>query len=366
MKRLLGLIIFSLFFLLPLSQVNAQSPSNPKATYIKGTVEKVVNEQEDKNLQTTKQYLSVKIVEGPEKGKTISATYSFPQKSKEWQELRQGESVIVVKQEGTKATYGIYDRFRFTNVIVIALAFLLLVLITTGLRGAGSLLGLVLSLLVIVFFVVPQILAGQDPLFISILGSLFIMVTTIYLAHGFSQRTSIAIASTFLSLVITGVLAVWFVSLLRLTGGGNEDAYMLQFGAQTINLQGLLLGGIIIGTLGVLDDTTTTQAATIFTLAETNAKLKTKELIQKGFIVGREHITSLVNTLVLAYAGVSLPLFIFFVLNPLNQPLWVILNNEMVVEEIARTLAGSIGLILAVPITTLMAAFFARYSLKIK
>ncbi len=366
MKRLFSLFIFFLIFLLPFSVANAQSPSNQKSTYVKGTIERVVNEQDNKNLQTTKQYLSVRLIDGAEKGKTVSVTYSFPQKSKASQELHLGESVIVIKQDGTKATYGIYDRFRLTNIIIIAVAFFLLVLVATGLRGAGSLLGLVISLLVIVFFIVPQILSGHDPLFTSIVGSLFIMVTTIYLAHGFSQRTTIAIASTFLSLVITGFLAVWFVSLLHLTGGGNEDAYMLQFGNQTINLRGLLLGGIIIGTLGVLDDTTTTQAATVFTLAETNAKLKTKELRQKGFIVGREHITSLVNTLVLAYAGVSLPLFIFFVLNPMHQPMWVILNNEQVVEEIARTLAGSMGLILAVPITTAMAAFFASYSLKIK
>lgn len=367
MKRLLGLLTLCFLFLLPVSSVKAQSqPNQPQSTYVKGVVKKIISEQENKNLQATKQTLQVNILEGKEEGKTVPVTYSFPQKSKEWQKLNLGDNVIVVKQEGTKTTYGIYDRFRFTNIIVIVVAFLLLVLITTGLRGAGSLLGLFISLLVIVLFIVPQILSGQDPLFISILGSLFIMVTTIYLAHGFSQRTTIAIASTFLALVITGFLAVWFVSLLRLTGGGNEDAYMLQFGAQAINLKGLLLGGIIIGTLGVLDDTTTTQAATIFTLAEANAKLKTKELMQKGFLVGKEHITSLVNTLVLAYAGVSLPLFIFFVLNPLHQPLWVILNNEMVVEEIARTLAGSIGLILAVPITTALAAFFARYSLKIK
>jgi uncharacterized membrane protein len=269
-------------------------------------------------------------------------------------------------QETPKLTYSVYDKYRSGNILFIAVAFFLLVIITTGLRGIGSLLGLVISFAVIIFFIVPQILGGADPLFISIVGSLFIMVTTIYLAHGFSQRTTIAIASTFLALVITGILAVWFVGALGLTGGGNEDAYMLQFGSQIINLRGLLLGGIIIGTLGILDDTTTTQAATIFALAETNSKLKARELMQKGFIVGKEHITSLVNTLVLAYAGASLPLFIFFVLNPLHQPLWVILNNEQIVEEIIRTLAGSIGLILAVPITTALAAFFAKYSLKIK
>lgn len=365
MKRLLAFFIVLFIFLLPHLPAAAQTQT-PKSEYNKGSVEKIITEQTDRNIGAIKQILQITILEGVEKGKTVAASYSFPEKSKAWQALHKGDSVIVVKQQSKNATYGVYDRFRFTNIIFIVIGFILLVLIVAGIRGAGSLLGLAISLLVILFFIVPQILSGHDPLVITIIGSLFIMVTTIYLAHGFSQRTTIAIASTFLSLVITGILAVWFVHLLRLTGGGNEDAYMLQFGTQTINLQGLLLGGIIIGTLGVLDDTTTTQAATIFTLSETNTKLTTRQLMQKGFIVGREHITSLVNTLVLAYAGASLPLFIFFVLNPLNQPIWVILNNEMVVEEIARTLAGSIGLILAVPITTVMAAFFAKYSLKIK
>ncbi|MBI2443131.1 MAG: YibE/F family protein [Candidatus Levybacteria bacterium] len=366
MQRVFLFLFLLLFSLLPLSTAFAQAPNQKPSEYTKGKVEQVLDEEIDTNMQTVKQSVRVRLLDGEEKNKTVPITYTFPLKSKQWQTLRVGDDVIVVKQADTKPSYSIYDKFRFSNMLILAIGFALLVLIVAGLRGVGSLLGLVISLFVILLFIVPQILAGQDPLFISIVGSLIIMVTTIYLAHGFSQKTTIAIASTFFSLVITGILAVWFVNLLRLTGGGSEDAYMLQFGTQTINLQGLLLGGIIIGTLGVLDDTTTTQTATIFSLADANAKLRTKELIQKGFVVGKEHITSLVNTLVLAYAGASLPLFIFFVLNPLKQPTWVILNNEIVVEEIARTLAGSIGLILAVPITTVLAAFFAKYSLKIK
>ncbi|MEN9407617.1 MAG: hypothetical protein RLZZ455_833 [Candidatus Parcubacteria bacterium] len=361
MKRIVLLFLLFTFFFPTIAHAQSQ-----QSDYYKGSVEKITAEKTEKTTQAITQSLTVTLLEGPQKGKTVSTSYSFPQVSKNVRALQKGDHVVVIKQTGKEITYGIYDRFRFTNIIYIAISFIILVLIVAGMRGVGSILGLAISLSVILLFIVPQILNGQDPLFISIVGSLVIMVTTIYLAHGFSQRTTIAIASTFLSLVITGFLALLFVHLLRLTGGGNEDAYMLQFGEQAINLKGLLLGGIIIGTLGVLDDTTTTQAATIFTLAEANTKLQSRELIRRGFSVGKEHITSLVNTLVLAYAGASLPLFIFFVLNPLHQPAWVILNNEMVVEEIARTLAGSIGLILAVPITTVLAAFFAKYSLKIK
>jgi uncharacterized membrane protein len=223
----------------------------------------------------------------------------------------------------------------------------------------GSIVGLAVSLSVIMFFIVPQILAGQDPLFISIVGSLFIMTVTIYLAHGFSRKTHIALASTFLSLSLTGFLAYFFVDISHLTGLGNDDASSLRFGqTENINFQGLLLGGIIIGALGVLDDITTSLSAVIEELKIANPSYTFRRLVKSGFRIGSEHISSLVNTLVLAYAGAGLPLFLFLILNPLGHPLWVILNSEIIVEEIIRTLAGSIGLVLAVPITTLMASWF--------
>jgi uncharacterized membrane protein len=206
-------------------------------------------------------------------------------------------------------------------------------------------------------FIVPQILAGADPLLISILGAIVIMITTIYLSHGLSLQTTVAVAATGIALVITGFLAVYFVNLLSLSGTGNEENALLAFGNTYINIQGLLLGGIIIGTLGILDDTTTTQSAAVFEFHKINPSLTFEHLLQKGLNIGKEHIASLVNTLVLAYAGVSLSLFIFFVLNPAHQPYWVIFNSESIIEEIVRTLAGSIGLILAVPITTLLAVF---------
>ena len=132
------------------------------------------------------------------------------------------------------------------------------------------------------------------------------MVITIYLAHGFNQQTSVAVLATFLCLILTGILAIVFVHLAKLSGLGTEDEYsLLQGFNNTINLQGLLLGGIIIGALGVLDDVTTTQVATVYTLADANPKYTVRDLFEKGMLIGKEHISSLVNTLVLAYAGVS-------------------------------------------------------------
>lgn len=155
-------------------------------------------------------------------------------------------------------------------------------------------------------------------------------------------------------------LATTLVSLMQATGLGSEDVYNLQIGSTSpINAQGLLLGGILIATLGALNDITTTQSMTIFTLVKESPKQKLSELFGKGMDIGKEHIASLINTLILAFAGSSLAVLIFFELNPLHLPIWVILNNETTMEEIIKSLVGSSALILAVPITTFIAALIA-------
>jgi uncharacterized membrane protein len=274
--------------------------------------------------------------------------------------VSEGEEVVVVKipnEEG--AVYQIIDKYRLPNLAYLIGFFFFVIILLSKWKGVGSIAGMILSLLIITYFIVPQIIKGADPLLISIIGSSAILISTMYLAHGFNKRTSIAIGGIVISLILTGILAVLFVHVSKLTGVANEDAAALQFGElSSINFKGLLLGGIIIGALGVLDDITTSLTASVFEIHKANAKLKFKELVASGMEIGKEHVSSLVNTLVLAYAGASLPLFLFIVLNPNNYPLWMILNSEMIVEEIVRTLAGSLGLIFAVPITTTLAAWF--------
>ena len=168
-----------------------------------------------------------------------------------------------------------------------------------------------------------------------------------------------AIVGTTTAFLFAGWLATTMVSLMHATGLGSEDIYDLQLGVATINPQGLLLSGILIGTLGALNDITTTQAITMFTLVKENPSQKLWDLFTKGMVIGREHIASLINTLILAYAGSSLAVLIFFELNPMHLPWWVILNNESTMEEIIKSLVGRRALILAVPITTLLATWVA-------
>lgn len=366
MRRFL-LGIFMLLIALPtsvLAQENTPQAEPAATSYTRAQIIEV--SQGSETDEFTEQSVTLRITEGDKKGTIIKTTNTYSQDDTD-RKMQKGDEVVLLEQEAKDGTlsYTISDYYRVNNLLYVLIFFFVLVVVMAGRKGLGSILGLGISIAVLLFYIVPQILNGADPLFTSITGALAITFVTIYLAHGVSRQTTVALAGTLLSLILTGIFAVGMVSLLRLSGAGSEDAYMLQLSGVDINLQGLLLGGIIIGALGVLDDITTAQAAAIFTLSETNEKLTVQKLIEKGLRIGKEHITSLVNTLVLAYAGASMPLFLFFVINPLGQPWWVILNYPMIMEEIVRTLAGSIGLILAVPITTVLAAFFAKYNLKI-
>lgn len=366
MKTVL-LIVFMFLFAVPsltAAQENPPETASASSSYTRGKVTDISQGSEVNEFM--EQSVTLRISEGGKKGALIKTTNIYSQDDVD-RKLQKGDEVVLLEEKKTDGTlsYTISDIYRVNNLFYVLIFFFALVLIMAGRKGLGSIIGLGISIAVLLFYIVPQILNGADPLFTSITGALAITFSTIYLAHGVSRQTTVALVGTLLSLILTGIFAVGMASLLRLSGAGSEDAYMLQLSGVDINLQGLLLGGIIIGALGVLDDITTAQAAAIFTLAETNEKLTVRKLIEKGLRIGKEHITSLVNTLVLAYAGASMPLFLFFVINPLGQPWWVILNYPMIMEEIVRTLAGSIGLILAVPITTVLAAFFAKYNLKI-
>jgi len=258
------------------------------------------------------------------------------------------------KDNNGKEAFYIKDYIRRTPLLVLFIIFIVLTIFIAKIRGLMSLLGMIFSFLMIFFSILPNILNGANPILAVILASLFIVPVTFYLSHGFNKKTTVAIFGTCISLVATGLLATVFIELTKLTGFTSEEAGFLQvFNQRSINMKGILLAGIIIGALGVLDDITISQAAVVFQLKETNRRLTQKELYNQAMNVGQDHISSMVNTLVLVYAGAALPLFLLFVHNP--HSFSEVINYEMIAEEIVRTLVGSIGLILAVPITTYFA-----------
>ena len=258
-----------------------------------------------------------------------------------------------IKPDGT-GDYFITDFVRNDSLILLAIIFVILLIVVVKWRGLFSLFGMIFTFVVIFAFVLPRLLAGGNPVLIAVGASLVIIPVSFYLAHGFNKKTTIAVISSIFSLIITAVLASLFTKIGHLTGLSSEEAGMLLINQGNLNMKGILLAGIVIGTLGVLDDITISQAAIVDELATTAKLTKAKDLYSRSMIIGKDHITSMVNTLVLAYAGASLPLLLIFTNNP--HPFSEIMNYEMIAEEIIRTLVGSIGLILAVPITTLIAA----------
>lgn len=253
--------------------------------------------------------------------------------------------------------YVIIDRYRMPGIYVVVGVFLLLAVLIGKLRGVTALVGLGITGAILLLFIAPQILLGKNALTVALVGSGAIVMVSMFISHGFTKRIKVAATSTLVSLAIAGFVTWLFVELSGLFGLGQSDAFLLQTGfLGAINLQGVLLAGIIISVLGILDDVTTAQTAAVEELHKLDPNLTIKTLYKKGLSIGREHIASLINTLILVYAGAALPLFLLLTLQK-SQPLWVLLNSEFIAEELVRSLVGSSILILAVPISTLLAAY---------
>lgn len=333
--------------------------------FYRGEVVEITNEyQETLGLNGTQPYfqeLLVRLSSGPRSGEEVTIEYGTIQ---EQGKLAVGDQVVVVNPsslQGQEQALYVFEKFRLPLVGALLGLFALLAVVFAGWRGITSLVGLAASIGILGAFAVPQIVDGKNPLVIGLISAAAIAIISIYLAHGISRRTSVAVGSTLLTVVIAVGLAVGFVSFLNLTGTGSEEAYFLQTSPiQGINLQGLLLAAIIIGALGVLDDITTAQSAAVEEISKANPSLSKHDLFTRGMSVGREHITSLVNTLALAYVGASLPALLLFTVY--QRPFWVVANTEAITEEVVRTLVGSIALMVAVPITTYLAALFLKQS----
>jgi uncharacterized membrane protein len=249
--------------------------------------------------------------------------------------------------------YSYSDFQRGKPLLFLAVLFAGSVILLGRLRGLLALVGLAITVPVLTVFVLPALLQGEDPLAVALVGAATVGFIVLYLAHGVSIRTTIAVLGSFASLALTGLLGWLFVGATHLTGRlGEEQAFLATFGGN-IDFQGLLLAGIVIGTLGVLDDVTVTQVSAVSEVHAADPTMGPRRLYTAGIRIGRDHIASTVNTLVLAYAGASLPLLLLFVQT--NQGAGPTITTELVAIEIVRTLVGSIGLVAAVPVTTYLA-----------
>ncbi|WP_084774641.1 YibE/F family protein [Nonomuraea candida] len=293
----------------------------------------------------------VKVEGGPDAGKDVELRLPSGPGA---QHFGVDDDVILLR--GADGTYQISDHDRAVPLWVFGAAFVLAVIAFGRWRGVTALVGLAVTFVLLLTFVIPGILEGRSPMLVAIVGAAAIMLTVLYLTHGFSPSTSVAVLGTLASLTLTGLLSYGALGFARLNGITDDSALALDM-SLSIDTQGLLLASIIIGALGVLDDVTVTQAVTVAELAHANPSYGFARLYRAASRIGRAHIASVINTIILAYAGASLPLLLLFSIG--EQPLGNVLTTPVIAQEIVRSVAGTLGLIAAVPITTALAALVA-------
>ncbi|MFF0221742.1 YibE/F family protein [Streptomyces sp. NPDC004629] len=295
---------------------------------------------------------TIRVDTGKDKGRTFTEIVQ-PDQSRQ---LHQGEKVVVAYEPSAPKDlqYSVTDVNRKFPLVLLAGIFALVVVVVGRLRGVMALVSLAISFLVLTLFILPAILQGSNPLVVAVVGSSAIMLIALYTCHGLSARTSVAVLGTLVSLLLIGVLGSGFIGWAALTGNTDDNTGLIHGLYPAIDMSGLLLAGVIIGSLGVLDDVTVTQTSAVWELHEANPSMGWRGLYRAGIRIGRDHIASVVNTLVLAYAGAALPLLLLFSIA--QSSVGTVANSELVAEEIVRTLVGSIGLVASVPVTTALAA----------
>lgn len=279
-------------------------------------------------------------------------------------DLHGGDKIVVGRAAGGEDDApGWYfaDYQRRGPLVALAVLFAAAVLIFGRWRGLFALAGLAVAFAVLVRFILPAILIGKNPVAVAVIGSAAILFVTLYLTHGINARATTAVLGAVGALFVSGILAWIFVAGTHLTGLATEESGLLAASLSGVSLRGLLLGGIVVGSLGVLGNVAVAQASAVWELHESNPEYGFDRLYAAGLRIGRDGVASTVNTLVMAYAGASLPLLVLFTLS--SRQLGDVLTGEILAQEIVRTLVGTIGLLSAVPITTALAAFVADRSL---
>lgn len=304
---------------------------------------------------------AVEILDGPEVGTRIEASVqsggtAIPG-SDHRDAYRVGDEVVVARFAGPAGGAAVIaEPWRVPMLGVVALVFAGAVLVVGGLRGARSLVALALTLALVVKVVVPLLLRGVDPLLLAVGGGAAVTLLTLLLTEGWGRVTASALLGTLAALGLTAGLAALFTAAAGFTAlqGNEEIAFLIPLVGDRIDLQGILLAATVFGALGVLDDVTVTQAAAVEQLHRADPSASRRGVLSRAMQVGRSHIAATVNTLVLAYLGAGLPLLLLFALG--GQEPMTVLNSEIVAVEVIRALIGSIGIVAAVPLTTLVAA----------
>lgn len=356
-QKFLQLTLTCLLLITPAVGIAQEVYNEYQGTYrgeVLSILEQEFREVPGTGTDTLLQTIQVSVLDGPKKGETLII-------ENEYLALETGDKFYFnhnVYIDDTES-YFVTNIDRRDSLLTFFGLFVFTIVVFGGWQGVRSLIALGGSFLAIFYVLLPGLVAGYNPLFLSGLVASGVLFGAIFFTHGFNRESAVAYGGTMLAVALTGLLAFIAVSQAKLTGFVTDESVFLNFATNgSLDFTGLLLGAIIIGVLGVLDDIAVTQAAVTTELFNSNKDIKPREVYQKAIRVGREHVGALVNTLVLAYVGASLPLLMYFHLSPLS--FWSLVNSELFATEIIRAIIGSIGLIMTVPIVTGLAVYFLR------
>jgi uncharacterized membrane protein len=357
-----------------LANIRANSPyskTSEKVFYETGKVIKINNEKIEEDGMGGSKVLTQNVqiqLENYQNGKVIKNAYQTDTVDNK-QKLNLGDQLVIRREpkvfdynkDGNSEIFTIQDKFRYNNIVWIFVIFVVLILVLTGIRGMSALIGMFFSFVIISQVLIPGIISGANLTVLTFFTGLLILGVTMFIGHGFTKKTTIALVAGVFVITLATFLSSWVVDFSLLTGYGTEDAFHLKGSGvtNTINLRGLLISGIIIGAIGIMDDVTIAQAVAIEEISKANTRMTRLELFWRGMIIGQDHIISLINTLILAYVGTALPLLLSLTVYNFS-PFWVIVNDQVVAEEIIRSVVGSICILMAIPVTNILAAYFSK------
>ena len=357
MKKLLALIAM----LLLSSGIVQAAPAAPPVEYEKGVVIYVgqLDPAMQKEYQMGKgELVTIQLASGPEAGKVVD-TFNFVSERSVYEiKVKPGDKIIVaVTHNMGKTAYHVSDFDRIDYVYLLAGVFVLALVVFGGFIGAKSVVVIAFSMVLIFKFFIDQVMSNQYSLMLlTLLVTTVIAIVTQVMVSGFSKKTLAAVLGTVGGVLIAGVLSLISIKLMHLTGLDSEEAMLLKaVSLSHIDFQGVLFAGMVFGALGAVMDVTISIASAVYEIKCVQSSISFKELVRAGMNVGRDIMGTMSNTLILAYAGSSLPLMLL-IASQKNVSMVKVLNLNMIVTEIARALTGSIGLICAIPLTAIITA----------
>lgn len=348
-------IFLCIFFIVPIAHANEilQDKHEVLKAQVISIEDQGIRPLYGLNQEQKYQKINAKILSGASKGEVVLIDNDYIQLQTE----QKFYVLKITRAEDQRVTYTVSDVYRVPWVLFFVLLFIVLVIIFGGIQGLRGLLSLAGGMFLIFYLLLPKIMSGFSPLLIGCIVASLISIVGSYITHGFNRTTTSAVFGMVFTVIITGLLAYFAVDVANLSGMDSEEAIYLSLNSRgTINLQGLLLSGIMIGLVGVLYDSAIGQAIAVEELWRADSKLTKKYVFRRALRIGREHIGALVNTLALAYVGAALPLLVLFSF-PVYESTFDLINREIFSTEIIRAMIGSIGLVLAVPITTIISVW---------